>query len=142
MCTFADVSWAVDPTSFRNGIGRHLGGSERCLSIWRGHELLKVFGRFADMGNLDARMTVLYHILIGTLIGVCGRTYKAGVALSRHVEETEGCLLVWRTQYVRDMHDLEEFILREQVVDSALDMRLASQEDILIREQSGTAECP
>ena len=122
------MSGTVDPTSFRNGIGRHLGGSERCLKIWRGHELLKVFGRFADMEDLDARMAVLYHIPIGTLICVCGRTYKAGVTLSRHVEETEGSLLVWKTRYVRDMHDLEEFILRERVVDSAVTILLLGNE--------------
>jgi len=85
------------------------------------------------MGNLDARITVLYHIPIATLICVGGRTSMAGMALSRHVEDTKGFVLVSRTRYVRDMHDLEEFILRERVVDSALDVRLASQEAALIR---------
>ena len=128
---------------FRAGIAKHLDGSDRCLRIWRGHELLKVFGRFADMGDLDARMTVLYHIPVGTLRCVCGKLYQSSGALSRHVEEIEGCLLVWRTRYIRDMNDLEEVILRERVIeDPALDMSLASQEDALIWEGTGSPERP
>ena len=38
-----------------------------------------------------------------------------GGALSRHVEEDEGCLLVWRTHYLRDMEVLEGEILRERI---------------------------
>jgi len=34
--------------------------------IWRGQELLKVFGRFADMSEIDAPMTVLFHIPVRT----------------------------------------------------------------------------
>ena len=137
------MGWAVDHGAFRAGIGKHLGGSERCLRIWRGHELLKVFGRFADMSDLDARMTVLYHTPVGTLRCVCGRLYGSGGALSRHVEEHEDCLLVWRTRYIRDMEELEGVILRERVVeDPALNMRFDSQEDALIREGTGSPKCP
>ena len=48
------ISRAVDEGAFRGGIKRHLEGSERCLLVWRGYELLKVFGWFADMSELDA----------------------------------------------------------------------------------------
>jgi len=68
--------------AFRAGIGRHLDGSERCLKVWRGHEWLKVFGRLADMSSLDARMTVLYHIPVGTLRCVCGKLFMCGGVLS------------------------------------------------------------
>ena len=137
------MSRAVDHGAFRVGIGKHLKGSERCWRIWRGHELVKVFGRFADMSDLDARMTVLYHIPIGTLRCVCGRLYGSGGALSRHVEEHEDCLMVWRTRYVRDMEVLEEEILRERVMeDPALDMGADEQEDALIREGTGSPERP
>ena len=137
------ISLAVYEGAFRVGIGKHLGASERCLRIWHGHERLKVFGRFADMSDLDARMTVLYHILVGTLRCVCGKLYGSGGALGRHVEEHEDCLLVWRTQYIRDMEVLEEDILREWVIQNpALDMRANGQEDTLIREGTGSPERP
>jgi len=137
------MSKAKGEAAFRAGIGSHLNGSERCLRVWRGHELLKVFGRFADMSSLDARMTVLYHIPVGTLRCVCGKLFMSGGALSRHVEEDESSLLVWRTRYLRDMEVLEGEILRERVnLDPASHMILASQEDTLIREGTGEPERP
>jgi len=103
--------------------------------------MLKVFGRFADMSELDTRMTVLYHIPVGTLRCVCGKLYASGGALSRHVEETEGCLLVWRTCYLRDMAVLEGNILWERVVEiHASGTSLASQKDALIQKGTGSPE--
>jgi len=128
---------------FQAGLGRHLDQSERCLRIWRGHELLKVYGRFADMSELHAHMTVLYHIPVATLQCVCGKLYRSEGALSRHVEKVEDCLLVWRTRYLRDMECLEEDILQGRVVEGHdCDMGLARQEDALIREGTGSPERP
>jgi len=76
------------------------------------------------MSELDARMTVLHHIPVETLRCVCGKLFKTGGSLSRHVEDMEDCLLVWRNRYVLDMHVLED------------------QEDALIREGTGSSERP
>jgi len=69
------------------------------------------------MSELDARMTVLYHIPVGTLQWVCGKLYRSGGALSSHLEAREEFLLVWRTQYLRDREVLERDILQEQAVE-------------------------
>jgi len=93
------------------------------------------------MSDLDARMTVLYHIPVGTLRCVCGKLFKAGGAFSRDVEEADNCLLVRRTRYIQDMHVSEGDILQERVVmDPASDMSLASQEGGLIEERTGSSE--
>jgi len=118
------ISNAVDDRAFRTGIARHFAKRERCLLVWRGAKHLEVFGRYADMSELDARMTVLHHIPVGTLRCVCGKLFKAGGSLNRHVEDAEECLLVWRSRYVSDMHVLE------------------GQEDALIREGTGSSERP
>jgi len=95
------------------------------------------------MSNLDARLTVLHHIPVGTLRCVCGKLFMSGGALSRHVEEDEGCFLVWRTRYLRDMEVLEGEILQERVdLYPDFDVILASQEDSLIREGTGDPERP
>jgi len=133
----------VEHGAFRVGITKHLGDSERCLRIWRGHELLKLFVRWATMSDLDTRMTVLYHIRVGTVRCVCGKVYKAGGALTRHVEETEDYWLIWRRRYVWDINLLEEEILWDwAVIGPVSDIGLVSQEHILIQEGASFHERP
>jgi len=110
------ISKAVDTGIFCAGIARHFARNERCLMIWRRARHLEVFGHFADMSDLDTRMTVLHHIPVGTLRCICGKLFKTGGSLNSHVEDMEDCLLVWRTRYISDMHvlgDQEDALIQE-----------------------------
>lgn len=88
------MSRAVDDRAIHAEIVRYLVGSERCLRIWRGSKHFEVFEQFADMSDLDVRLTVLYHIPVNTLHCVYGKLFKTGGSLSCHDENIDECLSV------------------------------------------------
>ncbi|RPB00285.1 hypothetical protein L873DRAFT_1805425, partial [Choiromyces venosus 120613-1] len=112
---------------------KHLKESDHCVKVWRGHERLKLWREFPYLSDEDVILAVLYYILLGIFVCVCGAEFALASGLSTHVECTAECFEFWKTQYIWDMKLLEDYFSWENGgLEPLPDMIVMGGEDTLL----------